>query len=64
MKVKMQPITFAKLDQSGQIPYELLLLADPSKALIDNYLKQSEIFVAKQTNEIIGVIVLFPLSAS
>ncbi|HAI77368.1 MAG TPA: GNAT family N-acetyltransferase [Microscillaceae bacterium] len=59
----MQPITFAKLDQHCQIPYELLLLADPSKELIDNYLKQSEIFVAKQTNEIIGVIVLFPLSA-
>jgi ribosomal protein S18 acetylase RimI-like enzyme len=42
--------------------YDLLLLADPSKDLIDEYLKQSDIFTAKQNDKTIGVIVLFPLS--
>jgi aminoglycoside 6'-N-acetyltransferase I len=63
MKVKLQHITFAKLERNEKPPYELLLLADPSKDMVDEYLKQSEIFTAKYIGEIIGVIVLFPLTA-
>lgn len=62
MTVKNQNITFDKLDKDDQIPYELLLLADPSKDLIDKYLKWSDIFTARQDDETIGVIVLFPLT--
>lgn len=60
--VKSQNIIFDKLDKDDQIPYELLLLADPSKDLIDEYLKLSEIFTAKQNDEILGVAVLYPLT--
>jgi ribosomal protein S18 acetylase RimI-like enzyme len=62
MTVKNRNITFDKLDKDYQIPYELLLLADPSKDLIDGYLKHSEVFAARQIDEIIGIAVLFPLT--
>lgn len=63
MTIKSQNITFDKVDKDDQIPYELLLLADPSKDLIDAYLKMSDIFMARKNDEIIGVVVLFPLTA-
>lgn len=62
MKYKDQRITFEKLGKDDQIPYELLLLADPSKDLMNEYLKRSEIYTARQNDETIGVIVLFPLT--
>ncbi|TZF83255.1 GNAT family N-acetyltransferase [Pedobacter sp. BS3] len=62
MTVKNQNITFDKLDKDDQIPYELLLLADPSKELVDEYLKQSDIYIARQNGETLGVIVLFLLT--
>ena len=55
-------ITFNKLEKDDQIPYELLLLADPSKDLINEYLKQSGVFTARQNDEILGIAVLFPLT--
>lgn len=58
-----QGITFQQLDKWEQIPYELLLLADPSKKLIDEYLESSSVFTARKNGEIVGIIVLFPLSA-
>lgn len=62
MKYNDQRITFEKLGKDDHIPYELLLLADPSKDLINEYLKRSEIYTARQNDETIGVIVLFPLT--
>ncbi len=46
------------------IPYELLLLADPSREMIDAYLKHSRIFVATLDQEVIGTFVLYALSAN
>ncbi len=39
-----------------------MLLADPSKDLIDEYLEQSVIYTARQNDKTIGVVVLFPLT--
>lgn len=58
-----QGITFQQLDKREQIPYELLLLADPSKKLIDEYLESSSVFIAKKNAEIVGIMVMFPLTA-
>jgi ribosomal protein S18 acetylase RimI-like enzyme len=63
MTDKNENISFDKLDKNDHIPYELLLLADPSKDLVDEYLKQADVFVAKQIDEVIGVAVLLPLTA-
>jgi aminoglycoside 6'-N-acetyltransferase I len=38
------------------------LLADPSKDLVEVYLKQSDVFTATQNDRTLGVIVLFPLT--
>lgn len=62
MTDKYGNITFDKLDKDDHIPYELLLLADPSKDLVDEYLKKADVFVAKQIDEVIGVVVLLPLT--
>lgn len=42
-----------------KIPYHLLLLADPSKEIIDTYLNKSEIYVAILNKEVIGIYVLY-----
>jgi len=64
---KMAPstpnLTFTKLPKADPPPYDLLLLADPSKDLVDDYLKQSDVFVARQNGETVGVVVLCPLTA-
>jgi ribosomal protein S18 acetylase RimI-like enzyme len=64
MTDKNQNIIFDKLSKDDPKPYELLLLADPSKNLVDQYLKRSDIFTARQNDETIGVLVLFPLTNS
>lgn len=41
-------------------PMELLLLADPSIKLVEEYIKRGEVFVGVISNEIIAVFVLLP----
>jgi ribosomal protein S18 acetylase RimI-like enzyme len=62
MNFKNQNTTFRQLQVNEQIPYELLLLADPEKKMIDGYLNLSTIFIAEQNKKTKGVIVLFPLT--
>jgi aminoglycoside 6'-N-acetyltransferase I len=62
MAANKRNMVFAKLEKNDLIPYELLLLADPSKELVDEYVKESDLFVAKQNEDIVGIIVLFPLT--
>ncbi len=50
-----------QLSSIKNIPYDLLLTADPSKRMIDEYINNSLIYAAVNPNEeIIGIIVLFP----
>jgi ribosomal protein S18 acetylase RimI-like enzyme len=62
MNIDNQNLTFRQLDETEQNPYDLLLLADPSIKLIEEYLKSSLIFVAENEEKIIGTIVLQPLA--
>lgn len=62
MKMKIRNMKFIRLNDEESLPYNLLLLADPSKELVDKYLKQSDVFVAIQNGETVGVVVLFPLT--
>ncbi|WP_060205654.1 GNAT family N-acetyltransferase [Sporosarcina koreensis] len=49
--------------QYGEIPpYELLLLADPSRALVEAYIAEGECYVAEENRESIGVFVVVALS--
>ncbi len=62
MRTKDYSLVFNKLDKNSPVPYELLLSADPSKELVDEYLQSSDVFIAVQQEETVGVIVLFPLT--
>ncbi len=49
-------IVIEKMDSSGNLPWELLLDADPSEEAISIYIKRSEIFAAMFDEEICGVL--------
>lgn len=45
------------------LPYDLLLLADPSRELVEAYITEGECYVAEENGEKIGVFVIVELSA-
>lgn len=49
-----------KLTISEMAPMELLLLADPSLMIVEDYIKRGECYVAEANEEIVGVYVLLP----
>ena len=48
------------LEVPGEIPWEFLLLADPSRANIEKYIPDSDIFLAKLNGQLCGCYVLYP----
>ena len=51
-----------RLSHTETAPRELLLLADPSNEMIDRYIFESEVFIAKDGETLVGVFVLTPHS--
>ncbi|WP_206155971.1 GNAT family N-acetyltransferase [Chitinophaga fulva] len=49
------------LEPLDDLPYDLLLLADPSREIIDSYIRNSRVYVALIGNVRVGVYVLMPL---
>ncbi|MFP5112998.1 GNAT family N-acetyltransferase [Bacillaceae bacterium C204] len=49
-----------KLNKGEEPPMELLLLADPSKVIVEEYVSRGECFVAEIEQQIVGVYVLLP----
>lgn len=49
-----------KLNIDEEPPIDLLLLADPSRILVEEYVQSGECFIAESDNQIIGVYVLLP----
>jgi ribosomal protein S18 acetylase RimI-like enzyme len=62
--MKQQLINSIAIRQADQaeVPFALLLLADPSRSKIDEYLEDSTIYVATIGEEVIAVYVLYPIS--
>lgn len=54
----MDNLVIQKLNDQTKIPWELFLLADPSKEMIEKYIRDSDIYCAKLNNELVGVYVL------
>ncbi|CAH0120750.1 putative N-acetyltransferase YvbK [Paenibacillus sp. CECT 9249] len=46
------------MNQEEQWPYDLLLLADPSKPLVDEYVRRGHCFLAYLNDELVGEFVL------
>lgn len=51
-----------KLEPHESPPYDLLLLADPSRQLIETYLADGECYIVEEKGEIIGVFVVIELN--
>ncbi|WP_145409150.1 GNAT family N-acetyltransferase [Paenibacillus xylanexedens] len=51
-------LSFRILDWEEEKPYELLLMADPSKAMVDEYLSRGVCFIAEYEGEMVGEFVL------
>ncbi len=49
---------------STMAPIELLLLADPSREMIEQYLSKSSVFLASSKGKTKGIIVLYPIEES
>lgn len=46
-----------------ELPYHLLLLADPSRKLVEEYVMRGKCYIAENDQEIVGVYVLLPTSS-
>ncbi len=60
----MYEFTINELRANEDIPFELLLLADPSPKAIRKYITDGEMFVGRANGEVVGVIVLVDRGAS
>jgi ribosomal protein S18 acetylase RimI-like enzyme len=49
-----------ELKKDEKPPMELLLLADPSQKIVEDYLKRGECFIAISSERVVGVYVLLP----
>jgi ribosomal protein S18 acetylase RimI-like enzyme len=47
-----------KLNNKDEVPYELLLLADPSRDIVDEYLQRGQCFVAYINHKVVGAYVM------
>jgi len=54
----MEQIEIKKLINSEKIPYELLLLADPSLEVINEYINRGDSYVAYSNDTMVGIYVM------
>lgn len=63
MLISQQALTIQNLSNDDLPPWDLLLLADPSRSLIEAYLAQGDCFVAHLEGRQIGVFVLIAIDS-
>lgn len=56
----MAKLNTTLLPQGEALPYDLLLLADPSREMINTYISNSRIYLAKHHGETVGVCAVLP----
>lgn len=54
----MDNLIVEKLNDKEEVPYELLLLADPSRDIVDEYLQRGQCFVAYINHKVVGAYVM------
>lgn len=47
-------------EKQEKIPIELLLLADPSKIIVEEYVTRGDCFIAESEKQVVGIYVLLP----
>lgn len=56
-------LTIKRIEKLGKIPYDLLLLADPSKKNIDKYIFSGDIYIIEKDGITIGCYVLHSINS-
>ncbi|MGK7397373.1 MAG: GNAT family N-acetyltransferase [Candidatus Cyclobacteriaceae bacterium M3_2C_046] len=64
MNLNLDHIRIEKMVHQADLPWNLLLLADPSPAQVKNYIHQSEVFIASIQSLPIGTLALYPLDVN
>jgi ribosomal protein S18 acetylase RimI-like enzyme len=54
-------MTIRPLSSTEKLPFDLLLLADPSVKMLEKYIFASSVYVAVLAEQIVGILVLFPI---
>lgn len=60
--LRVRGLSIRKLQPQETPPYDLLLLADPSRELVNAYIAEGECYIAEEQNDSIGVFVMVPLT--
>ncbi|OWA35130.1 GNAT family N-acetyltransferase [Saccharibacillus sp. O16] len=55
-----ETLVFRALSDTEELPIDLLLLADPSRSLVEDYARRGRCFVAESQGQMLGVYVLLP----
>lgn len=58
IRIMIDDVVFKQLEPGKAVPYDLLLLADPSRELVEGYLSHSEVYLALMDEVVVGVAVL------
>lgn len=62
--MKESRLRIEEIKEYGDIPFDLLELADPSRSQINEYLESGTCYMAKNGSKVIGVLVLLPIDSS
>ncbi|WP_391559177.1 GNAT family N-acetyltransferase [Robertmurraya sp.] len=49
-----------KLNTGESVPFDLLLEADPSRKIVEEYIRRGDCYIAEDSNTVVGVYVLLP----
>lgn len=53
-------LNIRKLEKQDKIPMDLLLLADPSECIVEEYVTRGDCYIAESEKQVVGVYVLLP----
>lgn len=59
---RFSTLEIRRLKESEPIPYDLLLLADPSRELLNNYLSDADVFIALYKGRVVASYVMCSIS--
>jgi ribosomal protein S18 acetylase RimI-like enzyme len=57
---RRENMNIRKINYGESLPFDLLLEADPSRKMVEDYINRGECYVAEDLNMIVGVYVLLP----
>jgi len=60
----MESVKTRKVESQENLPWELLLMADPSRKIVESYIDNSDVYLAKIGDKVVGVYVLTKINTA